>query len=111
MMRCDVIVLTGANSMCRCLDIPVIVRVNWRELSERTVERGDCFGHMDFEHQVNAAAQIQAKVDSIADRLLKATVRDADEAVAEDQQDRYDECRFAGQILSHDSCRNRRPMG
>jgi len=69
--------------------------------------------HVHLIDQVNAALQIQPKVNALEQSVLQGraadAMRNAEDPVDEDHQDRDDECCLAFQILTHDSCRKAFP--
>ena len=73
---------------------PLDVTVRWRG--------GDSFLHVDGEHEVSAALEIESEVDAVGERLLKAVGGDADDAVDEEQQNDDDDCQFRAQLIAHD---------
>ena len=64
---------------------------------------------MHGQHQVGAALQVEPEVDAVCQRLLERVaealaggVRNADDAVCEEQQNGDDDSQFRGEILAHD---------
>ena len=65
----------------------------------------DCLFHMDHQDQVRPALQVEPQVDVIGQRLLQRgrgqSAGDAQKAIAEHNQTRYDGRRLDLQILIH----------
>ncbi len=67
---------------------------------------------MHGEHEVGAALEVEPEVDAVGERLLERVaetaaggVRDADDAIREEEQDGDDDGGLGAEILAHDVLR------
>ena len=92
----------------------------WGRGGNRNLERGgvavafsgERLLYLDGEHEVGAALEVEAEVDAVGEGLLEGIaetlaggVRDADDAIREEEQDGDDDGGLGAEILAHDVLR------